>query len=271
MYRFSSAQIPTAARMIGRAKRLIAFTGSGMSKESGIPTFRDPGGLWDRFDPEELSFQALTKSLAQGRLPKGAFAAFFLEFIETLERAAPNPGHAVLKAFEDLGALKAVITQNIDNLHAEAGNNHVVELHGNAYRFVCLNCQKKRSFGKEGLFCLAHAFIEALQSADAQRVLSAVPRCSCGGAMRPDIVGFGEPIQGFDMALSLALESDVFLIVGTSGEVMPAASLPEHAKRSGATLIEVNLGHGAFSEYTDLYIQGPAATVLPRIALEIER
>jgi NAD-dependent deacetylase len=89
--------------------------------------------------------------------------------------------------------------------------------------------------------------------------------------MRPDIVGFGEPIQGFDGALSLTMQSDVYLIVGTSGEVMPAASLPEHAKRSGATLIEVNIAHGAFLEYTDLYIQGSAATVLPRIVLEIER
>lgn len=271
MYQFSSAQILTAARVIAQAKRLVAFTGSGMSKESGIPTFRDPGGLWDRFDPEELSFQALTtKSLAKGRLPKGAFAAFFLEFIATLKRAAPNPGHAALKAFEDLGFLKAVITQNIDNLHAEAGNDYVVELHGNIYRFVCLNCQKKRLLGKEDFFCLAHTFIEALQSADAQRVLSAIPRCACGGAMRPDIVGFGEPIQGLDRALSLTVQSDVLLIVGTSGEVMPAASLPEHAKRSGATLIEVNLSHGAFPECTDLYIQGSAATVLPKIALEIE-
>jgi NAD-dependent deacetylase len=134
-----------------------------------------------------------------------------------------------------------------------------------------LNCQKKRFFGKEGFICLAHAFIEALQSADAQRVLSAIPRCACGGAMRPDIVGFGEPIQDFDRALSLTMQSDVLLIVGTSGEVMPAASIPEYAKRSGATLIEVNIAHGAFPEYTDLYIQGPAATVLPRIVLEIER
>jgi NAD-dependent deacetylase len=270
MYQFSSAQILTAARIIVQAKRLVVFTGSGMSKESGIPTFRDPGGLWDRFDPEELSFQTLIKSLAQGRFPEGAFAAFFLEFIKTLKRATPNPGHAALKALEDLGILKAVITQNIDNLHAEAGNNQVVELHGNIYMFVCLNCQNKRFFGKEGFLRLAHTFIEALQSADAQRVFSAVPRCSCGGAMRPDIVGFGEPIKNFDRALSLTVQSDVFLIVGTSGEVMPAASLPEHAKRSGATLIEVNLSHGAFPECTDLYIQGSAATVLPKIALEIE-
>lgn len=271
MFQFSSTHILTAARMIAQAKRLVAFTGSGMSKESGIPTFRDPGGLWERFDPEELSFKTLIKSLAQGRFPKADFDGFFLEFIETLERATPNPGHATLKAFEDLGALKAIITQNIDNLHSEAGNGQVIELHGNIYRFVCLNCQKKWPFEKGDFLRLAHTFLEALQSADPLRVISAIPRCACGGAMRPDVVGFGEPMQGFDRALSLTEQSDVFLIVGTSGEVMPAASLPELAKRSGAKLIEVNLSHGAFPEYTDLYIQGSAATVLPEIALEIER
>jgi NAD-dependent deacetylase len=126
MGQFSSAQILIAARIIAQAKILVMFTGLGMSKESGIPTFRDPGGLWGRFDPEELSFQTLIKSLAEGRFPEGAHAAFFLEFIERLKRATPKPGHATLKALEDLVALKAVINQNIDNLHAEAGNGQVV-------------------------------------------------------------------------------------------------------------------------------------------------
>lgn len=269
MYRFSSEPTLKAVKIIKTAKRLVAFTGSGMSKESGIPTFRDPGGLWERFDPKEVSFQALTETLAKGLPPKGALVGFLSEIVETLERASPNPGHRALKHLEEMGILKAIITQNIDNLHQEAGNSLIIELHGNVYRFVCLGCQKKRFLGKEGFLKIAHPFIEAIKSSDISKVLQSLPWCECGGVLRPDVVGFGEPVLDFERAIAYATKAGVFLIVGTSGEVMPAARLPSIAKRAGAKIIEINPTSSAFQNLTDIYIQSPAAIALPDIVQEI--
>ena len=138
------ALIMEAASLVNQSKRLVAFSGAGISEESGIPTFRDPGGLWDRFDPNEVAGGGIFSNLTGGsRIPRGA-VGFISEMMTVLEKAQPNPGHRALGELEKMGILRSVITQNIDNLHREAGNSMVIEVHGNIYQQACLSCGKKQ-------------------------------------------------------------------------------------------------------------------------------
>lgn len=254
-----------AASMIARAKRLVAFTGAGVSEESGIPTFRDPGGLWDRFDPYEVGGGNVFSSVFNGKgIPSNA-AGFVSEMLSVLEKAHPNPGHTALGELESMGILRSVITQNIDNLHREAGNSLVIEVHGNVYRLACLNCGGRIYLSREELFPLGWRLVECMRSGDLQGIIEIASRCSCGGICRIDVVAFGEPVQDMAQAVEEARGADVFLILGTSGAVYPAAYLPEYAKKAGARIIEINATGCYFPELVDLGIVGRTGEVLPRI------
>lgn len=257
--------IEEAARLIAGAKNLVAFSGAGVSAESGIPTFRDPGGLWDRFDPYELGGGDIFSALLRGSKIPASATDFVSEMLDVLERARPNPGHLALGELESMGILRSVITQNIDNLHREAGNTRVIEVHGNIFRLACLGCGGKINLGRDDLFELGRRLVELLRRGDLQGLIALASRCWCGGVCRLDVVGFGEPVQDMPQAVQEARRSDVFLILGTSGAVYPAAYLPEYAKSAGAKLIEINATGCYFQELVDVGIIGKTGEILPRV------
>lgn len=258
-------QLHQVASIIASARNLVAFTGSGISAESGIPTFRDPGGLWDRYDPDKLGSDGvatLGKITEEGR-------AFFREMVDTLERARPNPGHLALAELERMGILSSVITQNIDNLHWEAGNTTVIEVHGNLYRLRCLTCGRTFKLKKgEDLPSMVQRLAEVNEQ-DSLELAQLMPKCQCGGLTRFDVVHFGEPVQDFPQAEHAAQTCDVMLAVGTSGVVTPAALLPGYAKGAGAKVIEVNATGSYFPQIADFSIVEKAGEALPRIVAAV--
>ncbi len=254
-----------AVRLVGGAKRLVAFTGAGMSEESGIPTFRDPGGLWDRYDPDELGGGDLFSGLLSGSAVPDTTFQFISEFLACYEDARPNPGHDALAELERMGILRAVITQNIDNFHREAGNTDVLEVHGNVCRLSCMSCGAKVRLEREELVAMGHELLDLLGAGDLAGLMRLISRCSCGGACMLDVVGFGEPVQQMPQASHESENCDVMLILGTSGVVWPAASLPVRAKRAGARLVEVNATECCFADIIDVGIVGKTGEVLPRL------
>ena len=258
-------QLRQVASIVASARNLVAFTGSGISAESGIPTFRDPGGLWDRYDPDKLGTDGvatLGKISDEGR-------AFFREMVDTLERARPNPGHLALAELERMGILSSVITQNIDNLHWEAGNSRVIEVHGNLYRLRCLTCGRTFKLKKgEDLPAMVQRLAE-INEQDSLELASLMPKCQCGGLTRFDVVHFGEPVQDFSQAEHAAQTCSVMLAVGTSGVVTPAALLPGYAKGAGAKVIEINATGSYFPQIADFSIVEKAGDALPRIVAAV--
>ncbi|HYG67634.1 MAG TPA: NAD-dependent deacylase, partial [Anaeromyxobacteraceae bacterium] len=214
----------TLVQRLAAAERVAVLTGAGISAESGVPTFRDPGGLWQQFRPEELAnVRAFLKNpvLVQ---------AWYAHRRAVVENVAPNPGHEALAALERLvtgrGGSFLLATQNVDGLHRRAGSERVVELHGSLARTYCIDC------GREATEADLHAVAEG--------ETACCP--DCGGLLRPDVVWFGEmlPKGAMERAAEAAASADVFLSVGTSAVVYPAAGLPLVAKEAGAYVAEVN-------------------------------
>ena len=257
--------IEGAAALLKGAGRLVAFTGAGMSEESGIPTFRDPGGLWDRYDPDELGGGDIFSGLLSGSAVPGATFQFISEFLACYETAEPNPGHSALVELQKMGLLRSVITQNIDNLHSEAGNTDVIEVHGNICRLACMSCGGKVRLERGELISMGHELLDLLGAGDLAGLMTLISRCPCGGACMLDVVNFGQPVQQMPQAAHEGENCDVMLILGTSGVVWPAASLPIKAKRSGARLIEVNASECCFADIIDVGIVGKTGEVLPRL------
>jgi NAD-dependent deacetylase len=231
--------------MIGRAKRMVAFTGAGISAESGIPTYRGAGGVWSRYDPAKYA------SIDYFFEDPAYYWRFFKEArYPVLKSAAPNAGHVALARLEADGPLQALITQNIDGLHQAAGSRNVLELHGNTRRIRCLSCG--------GVFG-----IDAVRE---QVEHELPPGCkSCGGMLKPDVVLFGEslPEDVLRQAAEEAGNCDLFLSVGSSLVVQPAASMPAIAKQAGATLVIINKDETPLDAMADLVIRDNAAAVLP--------
>jgi len=242
--------ISQAARRIAQAKHLVAFTGAGISAESGIPTFRGPGGIWDKYDPVVLELDYFLQNYDK------VWPVIKDMFYTVIDKAEPNPAHYTLAKWEKEGLLKAIITQNIDNLHQKAGSRNVIEYHGNTRQAVCLDCGRTVPLTPEIL-------------------QMEVPRCPhCGGRLKPDFVFFGEPIppDAAEKALQHTLLSDVYLVIGTTGVIIPASLLPYEAKKNGATIIEVNLNPSEYTgRITDIFLQGKAGEILPALAIEVEK
>ena len=253
---FSKA-IQQAAAWIGDTQHLIVATGAGMSKESGVPTFRDAlDGLWARYDPQQLA----TPQAFQ-RDPQLVWRWY--EYRRALVRQAqPNPGHRAIAAFDDLLPQVAVITQNVDDLHQRAGSRDIVPLHGALMRSKCFaDCR-----GQPTIIDVA-----ALPDAESGSV---PPRCPyCGAWVRPDVVWFGETllVRQLDRAVQLVQSAGVMLVVGTSGVVEPAASLPRVARQNGALVIEVNPVRSGITPLADLWLPGPAGEVLPRVVKALQQ
>jgi NAD-dependent deacetylase len=237
-----------AAEWLAGAARVVASTGAGMSRESGIPTFRDAmEGLWARFDPQELATEEGFR-----KDPRRVWSWYASRRRKVLE-AVPHPGYHALVELEALLPAFTVVTQNVDGLHALAGSRDVVEVHGNLRRAKCLDRH--------------HPYPGDPPLPDADE--ADPPPCPvCGSPLRPDVVWFGEmlPEDAVARAWRLAETCDVLLLVGTSGTVWPAAELPHVAKRAGARLIEVNPDPSELTALADVFLQGRAGDVLPRLA-----
>ncbi len=257
-------EIQKAAEILADSRNASASCGAGISAESGIATFRDPGGVWDKLNPAEVGTSSgLIETLSNNA---GKLIPFFIELLETLAQADPNPAHLALAELEKMGILKTVITQNIDNLHQEAGNCDVIEVHGNAFRLSCLSCSQLATMDRRRLIAETRAKIEALEEYSLSSMMTVMPKCTaCGFMMRPDVVMFGEMVKDIPRAFEAAKKSDVMLAIGTSGVVYPAAYLPFEAKEAGARVIVVNPNENPFERISDAYIPMKAGLAMPRI------
>jgi len=260
-----SNKILEASTMIHCSSRVVGFTGAGVSEESGISTFRDPNGLWNRYSGGASGgIMGILK-----RHPEAA-NELFSEMLQTFKSCTPNPGHYAFAELEEMGYLKSIITQNGDNLHQDAGSLKVFELHGNLFRFRCLDCAQKKHFSKDELFTLVEDILSNMKQFSIEWVMPYLPSCECGGKMRPDIVTFGEPVHQLDEATEEASKCDLMLISGTSGVVYPAAILPVSAKEKGAKLIEINPAESALTARCDLFLPGKTGEILPEIVQKIK-
>lgn len=245
--------IERAAEILSQARRLVVLTGAGVSKESGIPTFREAQeGLWSRYDPQRLAtlqgFQSDPKLVWD----------WYQHRLGMVENCQPNPGHLAIAELERRLPQVVVVTQNIDGLHAQAGSRDVVELHGNIRRFKCLRGHRNWTLAD-------------LAGQDATPPLC--PRPGCAALVRPDVVWFGEMLDQAVLARAVAESEtcDVMLIVGTSGVVQPAASLPYHARQARARIVEVNPEPSELTDLAHVYLAGPAGEVLPKVIAEMDR
>jgi NAD-dependent deacetylase len=232
-----------AARLLGEARRVVALTGAGISRPSGIPDFRSPDGVWAHTDPMEVA------SLRTFHIHPERFYDWLRPMLELLLIAHPNPAHHALAQLEHAGVLHAVVTQNIDGLHQRAGSREVYELHGNLRQATCINCERQIP---------APPMIEEVRRGK-------TPICSCGGALKPDVVLFDEALpRGLFWLAQHALETcDVLLVAGTSLEVYPVSDLPLSALRHGARLIIVNLEETYLDERADAVLHEDVALALP--------
>ncbi|MEK7714281.1 MAG: NAD-dependent deacylase [candidate division NC10 bacterium] len=239
------------AELFARARRPVVFTGAGVSTESGIPDFRSPGGVWDRYDPSELTYQNFVGSLTGRRKYWEVGRATY----PVIRAAKPNPAHLALAELHRMGRLDCCITQNVDNLHQAAGlpPEKVIELHGNATRARCLECGA--AFTRDEV----HEWLA---------VGDDVPVCpACGGIVKPATVLFGEamPAREVEEAERRSRASDLFVVVGSSLVVYPAAYMPVHAKQAGATLVIVNLAPTPLDARADLVIHGKAGEIMAAV------
>ncbi len=225
-----------------------AFTGAGVSVESGIPPFRGPEGLWSRYNPEILDLSYFRQH------PEKSWAVIKEIFYDFFGKARPNTAHYVLARMEEKGLLKNIITQNIDNLHQEAGSHEVIEFHGNSHSLVCMDCGKT--------FTIEQIDFNHLPV-----------RCNaCGGLVKPDFIFFGEgiPPEAYRKSIEAARKAQVFLIIGTTGEIMPASQIPYLAKENGATIIEVNTQPSKYTPViTDIFLEGKATEVMQQIERQL--
>jgi NAD-dependent deacetylase len=238
-------ELSQAARRLREAKRVIALTGAGVSAESGVPTFRGPGGLWRQYRPEDLATpEAFTRD------PRLVWE-WYAWRRDCIARLTPNAAHVALAALENRFADFLLATQNVDGLHAAAGSLRMVELHGSLWRVRCLRCG---------------------DSSDDRRIpLPQIPPfCACGGLLRPSVVWFGEPLpeEALSAALAAASAADFALVVGTSSTVYPAAAIPQLARSAGAFVVEINMEPTPLSPIAHVSLYGAAAKWLQRLTEE---
>jgi len=241
-----SAFSNTLIDRLAAAEHVAVLTGAGISAESGIPTFRDPDGLWEKFDPQELA--NVEAFLDNPELVQG----WYQHRRQLVEEAEPNAGHRALADLEAHVEELSVITQNVDDLHNRAGSRTVIELHGNITHNYCMDCERPAE----------------AETVDAAIQNGTPARCpECDGLIRPDVVWFGEmlPPDAIEQADAATTQADVFLSVGTSAVVYPAAQFPMEARANGAYVAEINPDTTGITDEIDESIRGPAGDILPAL------
>ena len=246
-------KIRQVAERIKTSRHLVVFTGAGISTESGIPDYRSQGGIWDKFRP--VYFDEFMSS----RTDRIRYWEQRLDMEKSLKHSKPNPGHKAIARLHELGYLKTVITQNIDGLHQASGipDDQVIELHGNTRRVRCMSCKKLITWEE------AMALIDAGDPA---------PECDCSGYYKPDTISFGQamPMEKTQRAAELSSKSDLFIVVGSTLLVQPAALMPEYAKNNGACLVIINLSETPYDSVCDILINDKAGSVLEKIIHQVE-
>lgn len=236
------------AELLRRADRVAVLTGAGISKESGIPTFREAQtGLWANYEPEKLA-------TVEGFIKDPPLVWTWYDWRRKMVSSVrPNPGHRALVELENIVPHFTLITQNVDGLHRQAGSKNMIELHGNISRHKCLKSGHRAD--------------------NVPTDLQEPPKCECGSPIRPDVVWFGEALDPKNLADSINASegADVFIVIGTSGLVQPAASFPFAAKRSGAKLIECNPERTPLSHEVDLFLEGASGELLPKLVAKLQK
>lgn len=241
--------ISEIASSVIEAKRIVVFTGAGVSTESGIPDFRGPGGIWTKFDPEDFTiYKFLSSSAARKKQWK------ILVESGLLTKAEPNRAHLAVAELEKMGKLDCVITQNVDNLHQKAGNSpgFVFELHGNMNRAKCLTCGKTVPMDRA---------LKQLDKGDE-------PECeSCNGMLKPDVIFFGESLPAAVLyeATKRSKTCDLFIVIGSSLAVYPAAYMPAYAKEGGAKLVIINASTTSYDMQADILVNADAGAVMEKV------
>ena len=243
--------IAKAVDMIRNAEKILVFVGAGMSTESGIPDFRSPGGVWDKYDPSDFYFQKFVSD----EKSREKYWEMSTEFYGVLRDARPNRAHLAIKELEDTGKLTAIVTQNIDGLHHKAGNSpyKIIEIHGTAMSVSCLSCGK--GYERSEIQGRIKAGIK-------------VPYCDdCKGILKPDTVSFGQamPQDKMEESIRHAQECDLCIVLGSSLVVYPAASVPIHAVDCGAKLMIINRDETPLDGRADLVIHDSLGSTLGRI------
>jgi len=243
--------IKKGAELIQESNKILVFSGAGLSTESGIPDFRSPGGLWEKYDPSDFLYQKLLSD----EKAREKYWRMSTEFYDMMNEAQPNRAYLAIKELEDMGKLLAFVTQNVDHLHHKAGNSpdKIIEIHGTAFSVSCQNCGKKYDRDE----------IETHLKAEFK-----VPYCDdCSGFLKPDTISFGQSMPADKMSLSLkyAGECDLCIVLGSSLVVYPAASIPEQAVGSGAKLMIINRDTTHMDRSADLVIHDSLSKVLGSI------
>lgn len=246
---FPTEALERAAALIAESAPILVFTGAGISVESGIPPFRGEGGVWGRYDPSLLDINEFRAK------PLASWTAIREIFYESFGLARPNPAHEILAAWEGRGLVDFTVTQNIDGLHRMAGTTRISEFHGAMGELVCTSCASRFPASRELLAPL-------------------VPTCpACASLLKPDFVFFGEgiPHQARVDAFSAAARARLCLIVGSTGQVYPAASVPLAVREAGGILIEIDPGQTEFSELAEIHLRMGASEALQEIDAILQR
>ena len=233
------------------SQKILIFTGAGLSTDSGIPDFRSPGGVWEKYDPSDFYFQNFISS----ETSREKYWKMSTEMYETIKDAKPNRAHMAIRKLEEMGKLLAIVTQNIDHLHHKAGNSpeKIIELHGTAVTVSCLSC--KKPYDRDEVQERIRSGIKA-------------PSCDdCGGILKPDTVSFGQamPEEEMSKAMMCARQSDLCIVLGSSLVVYPAASVPIQAVRGGASLMIINRDPTPHDAQADLVIHDSVSDALEQM------
>jgi NAD-dependent deacetylase len=244
-----------AADLIIKSRKMVVFTGAGISTESGIPDFRSPGGIWERFDPDDFTYQKFVSNPESRRKQWQMLREGLLT-----DKAVPNAAHDAVAELDRLGKLDCVITQNIDNLHQRAGmpDDRVFELHGNMQWVVCLGCGRRYPFSEI-----------KVRLDDGEEI----PDCgACRGMLKPDAVMFGEqlPVEVLHEASQRSRESDLFIVIGSTLIVTPAAYMPRYAVQAGARLVIINLSSTPMDHQATVLIRSKAGEIMSRVVEKVK-
>ncbi|MCK5537821.1 MAG: NAD-dependent deacylase [Bacteroidales bacterium] len=241
---FLTSRLRDVAEMIHKSDYTVAITGAGISAESGIPPFRGENGLWSKYDPIVLELNYFYQN------PVEAWEVIREIFYDFFGKAKPNAAHYSLTHLQESGFLQEIVTQNIDNLHHASGGSNIIEFHGSSVKLICTKCGEIYDKDKVNLDELP-------------------PRCDKDQAvLKPDFIFFGEgiPQEAYQKSIEAFNKAKLVIIIGTTGEVAPASSLPYIAKKNGAKIIEINTESTSFTNsITDIFLKGKAGEVLPEI------